>query len=1153
MQTVWLANDPFNAASWVPHFTDDIRELLVREYAVWPQTARIYHQHVAKSHDVTPVDKVSVNALAELPGPFYVVVYPAVANVLAAVAIYAVAYIVDKLTTNDKKPREQIFATGSPNNQLSDRTNKIRINERIPDAFGTLRFVPDVIQHPYIVYENHFPVEYSYLCIGRGDIAVSEIRDGDIKIDDIKDSIAVVYPPGNAPAPGGGSPNLVIGGSIIPDPTYSVFPVKSVNGDQLAPFNSFTCYGSGRNNKDERAGHLTGPTGILNTIKDWAPMIFRSDGVIVVPTNGDPDFVTSRIRVGDELQVAWGRLATPFIAPLPDLSAGWAFTMAEHEPHFTGDGFPENGRVDLDPLVVTDVITRNRYEVEVHCTIPGSLAAEWAKISGSSVGMKDDGVACVFNRNASITPQNRFAFGYQQGGLNEQGILVNDPDMTELWMNFVAPSGLYSDDGANRKTINCHIAFFLTPCDANGIATGDPVESGTAVLKGSLISNETRAVTVKFTRVTPGRCRLLVCRTSQRIRQVELDPATTEWFRPTVFQLDVEQLVSNDFGKTAFTGNVFDEVTFANCYSMNPVVFHGPDVTTLHVKTVQNQSAGRVENREINCIATRITGSWNGTVFDPFTPDTQGFGENMLFHIMLDSFIGRRSGSEIDFPGIAAAFQAVRDYFGDEDATRFAYTFDDDQASFEEIVLTLCAACFVVPYRQGSVIKCDPEIATDASTLILNHRNKVPGSETRQVTFGIIGDNDGVEQDYIDVDTGPDTFVPISQSNAQTAVVSPLKSRIVGLSKRHQAAWHAYRQLARMAYQHINVDVECLEEAATLSIKQRVLCEDNTRPDTQDGYITSVTGLVLGTSQPVAFAGGSTYTVFLQNKNGSVELLTATAGPDVRSITLGSAPSTPIIINGGSGVPTTYVLSRNQNSQPKAMMVTDKQHNNRLTWQLSLANYSHMYYHADGLILFLPVSTEIGGEEMFDRSPYGRPNNGTVADTTSDTLRGPVYNGTVGSNGILVDSNIAACITQGYTKACWIKKADGTNRGPILESTTTDAELFEVAGAVVLRAGHNGAFQVAYTNPTSIVAAWIHAAVTYDVIAQIMCLYFNGELVATATGVPTVALGSLTAFRSQNATFAGRLVGQADNLRHYCRVLSPSMIRELYQAELILP
>lgn len=1140
MQTVYIAKNPLDLSQWTRFEVEDIRALLVEEFPVWPSTAHIYHDVVARDHDVTPSDEASTDRLGLLQGVFWVVVYPAWANVGAAILIYAIAWVATTLLANETaKPREHTFPNGSPNNSLSERSNTARLNERIPDIYGTVRCVPDLLMYPYIVYESHRPIEYSWMCLGRGKLAPADVRDGDTLVSQIQEASAVFFPPGQSP--NGGTPNLIIGNTIT-DNVYNVYPVKAINHQQLPPINQFYCYGSGINTQ-----------GLRNTGAKWVQMLFRypSTGVgeIIVPTNGDPEAVKSRLRVGDELQIIWGIIAGG--APAPDLSAGFSFG---NDPTVSAIGVPLV-RGDLEPVVITavdDVLLggggTDQFRVKLTVAVPVSLRTQWDKINTFTISLQ------IFNINCVIAAQNRWPVGYAAGAnINTSGIFIDDPDCQEIWMNFVAQNGAYIDDSANRSALIVHMSWRVIPCDSIGSPTGDPVETGTDVVIGSMISNETRAKTSKHIRTTVGRCLLLVARTSFRIRQVDMDPNTSAFFRRQTFDLNdlaspviVEiDAVFTPLNSTPYSGNITDDIEFTECYSMStPTSLNVADVTTVHTRTVSNQSAARVQERQLNCKASRSVNTWNGSTFAP-PEDTQDLGENMLFSILTDSKIGRRNNAEIDFASIAATFAAVRTYFGDNVSTQFSYTFDDHNMSVEETVSILCQACFVIPYRLGRVVKCDPEIATDNSSLLFNHRNKIPNSEQRTIAFGMVGDNDGVEQTFIDLDTGHNTFTPLSLTNAQPTVVSPLQSRIVGLKFKSQAAWHALRQQAKMQWQFTSVEFDALAEAATVALRQRILVEDNTRPDVQDGEVIDVSGLTLRTSQPVVFVGGSTYTVFLQHPDNTVESIPCTATADTRSLLLGFAPSTAVITNADLGVPTTYILNRDQGVDTKAFLVTDKQAQDRATYKMTAMNYSHMYYHGDALILWIPISTEVTNEEFFDRSPYALTYTTSILNLTSDVTRGPVYLGHPGDPGLFVNSVTSTSLNR-YTKACWVKK-NSSNAAPILTTVGSPrTEFFEVTAAGVLQAGHNNVVGVSFAGFTN--SVWHHVAVTYDLTTTTMRLYLDGELVNTNTSVASRTLAGITAFGDSH----GALEGFADQLRHYQRVLSPTMIRELYQKELLV-
>jgi hypothetical protein len=1146
MQTVFVADNPLDPASWQEHETDDIHALLKSIYPVFPATARIYRDKVAVTHDITPRDERTAHALGLVKEKIYVVVYPAWQQVAVMAIMYAVSWVVTELTDKrTPKPRERTFVSGSPNNSLSERSNRARLMERIPDGFGVFRSVPDLIMYTYKVWETHREVEYSWMCVGRGSYGINDIREGDTPFEQIQGASAVIYPPGQLP--GGGTPQFIVGENIT-EPVYNVYPVRAINGQELPPINAFYCYGSGLN------------VDVLRQFKKWIEAGFvsitASTGQIILPTNGDPDYVLSRIRTGDQLQVVFGALPANG-NPIPDLSAGFSFGALPNPPT-PGVGIPPV-RGDLEALTVTNVVTSTNTQVRVHVNIPASLQSEWAKIAAyspfvDSVGPGATGGDIILQKHCAVTAQNRWLIGYNDALSDpaSRGIFIDDPDCTEIWMNFVAPRGLYVEDGANRKVLRETIAFRIQACDAGGVPTADPPENSFRVLEGSMIGGETRAITIKHVRSVPGRCLLIAARATFRVRQVDLEPITPSnpngvvpFFRTTTFNLNFDLPGADDdpFPETAFTGQVVDDIQFNECYSMSPLVGAlGAAVTTIHSRVVANNSSTRIQERELNCRAFRNTLAWNGSAFT--TPNaTDVLIENLLFHVMLDPFIGNRNPTEIDFAGIAAAAAQVRAYFGDETATEFSYTLDDDNMSFEETVLIMCRACFLTPYRQGNVIKCLADIATDNSVVLFNHRNKKPGTEQRTRSFGMLNDNDGVEQQYVNEDTGIGNVQPISQFLSQPGVFQPVQSRIVGLRFKNQAWWQAYRQLFRLIHQQVSVEFEGLAEAGLVGINQRILVEDNTDGTVQDGDVVGVSGLVLSTSQPVVAAGG-TYTVFLQQPDGSVQAIDCVPGtPDGHSITLAGAPANVPITDSNFGVRTTYMLVRNQDTQYKAFLVTDKQAKDRTLYSMQAVNYSHMYYAADSLNLWIVPSTEIGGEEMFDRSPYERTN---LADNTfvgTDPVWGPVYDSNV---GFLTNSNILANATA-YTKMCWINVNSGTG-GAILESATLNEELFAIAAGNLV-AGHNATNHCDTPIPGGI-NIWHHYAVTYDSVTAIMRTFIDGELADTATSVPTRSLATLKAFQS---SMHGALDCKAKNLREYGRALTPAMVREHFQKELLQP
>jgi hypothetical protein len=138
------------------------------------------------------------------------------------------------------KPSLPNRRSSSPNNDLSDRTNRARPNQRIPDIYGRVIAVPDLLAVPYSVYENHRELEIAFLCLGRGSYEVEEIRDGETKVEQIAGAGVEVYGPGLEP--GVSVPDVAIG-TAIDQPVLTVAKINAVNGQTLRPPNTNFLHG----------------------------------------------------------------------------------------------------------------------------------------------------------------------------------------------------------------------------------------------------------------------------------------------------------------------------------------------------------------------------------------------------------------------------------------------------------------------------------------------------------------------------------------------------------------------------------------------------------------------------------------------------------------------------------------------------------------------------------------------------------------------------------------------------------------------------------------------------------------------------------------------------------------------------------------------
>lgn len=128
----------------------------------------------------------------------------------------------------------------SPNNSLTNRTNKPRPYERTYDICGTVQCIPNDLMTVYRKYNSTGDViEFGYYDCGRGplDTPVSGITDGDTRLSEITGSSASVYGPFTSP--NSGAPQTVVGDPIA-EGLYITATSNEVDGAELRAANDLT-------------------------------------------------------------------------------------------------------------------------------------------------------------------------------------------------------------------------------------------------------------------------------------------------------------------------------------------------------------------------------------------------------------------------------------------------------------------------------------------------------------------------------------------------------------------------------------------------------------------------------------------------------------------------------------------------------------------------------------------------------------------------------------------------------------------------------------------------------------------------------------------------------------------------------------------------
>lgn len=125
----------------------------------------------------------------------------------------------------------------SPNNSLTDRSNKPRPYERTYDICGTVQSIPNNLMTTYKKYNSSGDIiEYGFYDVGRGPLntPAEGITDGDTRLMDVGGSSAAVYGPFTSP--NSGTPQTQIGPAIT-EGLYVTVVSNEVDGAELKASN----------------------------------------------------------------------------------------------------------------------------------------------------------------------------------------------------------------------------------------------------------------------------------------------------------------------------------------------------------------------------------------------------------------------------------------------------------------------------------------------------------------------------------------------------------------------------------------------------------------------------------------------------------------------------------------------------------------------------------------------------------------------------------------------------------------------------------------------------------------------------------------------------------------------------------------------------
>lgn len=937
MLEVIVTTNPFSLDEYKRYETDNLVSFLESRRDLWTPTMRMYSGNVSEQTDITPKDERDIELLHEVTGTVYIVVYPGevvtiIIGAVVAALVVAVAFLFLKPGIPDTGSAK------SSNNTLSDRSNKARPNSRIPDIFGQVRSIPDLLAVPYRIFDNNQEIEIAYMCIGRGEYDIEDVRDGDTLLGSITGAAATFYGPNTSP--NFGVPQLQIGSDITQD-LHDVVKLNEVNGQTLVPPNNqsysrnlrfiypntiegisgqvdFTVFETGQtiNVAGGTFTRTVAPVTLNTSVK------FKDGGIIefedIDPSSyfslGSSLFLSNASYSGlDDTGLAYqfvdlvGNYTVDSVSSTeitlvdPDLvNPDWAKLVdyASDETEFKISSIANSGFTDTINLDGSYVIL-TASETEITLDDPASINSDWDKIDDfpgdatprQTINVSSDGIVWV---------------GWFDIPLEE---IANN----KILFNVVASQGVYGINKEGEQYARTEsVVAEIRPVDKDGNVLG-PTEYAYGSLTGSDTQKDLVAISIVYEPTFSGRAQVRMRRTTP----TDLDPKR----------------------------QAIDELKWENCYGLGAITQdHFGNVTTVFTRTYATQSATALKERRFNTLVTRRIAEWDGTEFGDLEPQTNAAA--IICAMALDPYIGNRSVDELNVEQIYNEVEMLQDYFGIVEATNFCYTFDDDNISFEETILTVAEAIFSTAYRVGNVIHLYGEVATpvEDAKLLFNHRNKLPGSETRTVTFGKLNNYDGVELTYINPKDDAQTtiYLPSDQSAR-----NPKKIETVGIRNENQALIHAHRNKNKIEFQNTTTQFEALQEAEFLVNKNLIWVSDNTRTTVNDGEVKEQVGLVLTLSQPFFPQEDVNYTIYLQLPSGATDAIAIEPGEDEWHVVLDSPPSEALSLGSDRWMVALYQIVGDNEPRAGAFLLGEKEPAGERNFSITAINYDERYYAND--------------------------------------------------------------------------------------------------------------------------------------------------------------------------------------------------------------
>lgn len=551
---------------------DNLYELVRSVYPKGlPLNTYLYHDKWDSACDVTPQNQADIDHINRLTGRFYLVTYPADPVTLTIIAVsVAVSLAVAFLMPMPEVPTGGSSQPPSPNNALAQRTNRPRLGGRVPDIFGTVWALPDLIAPSYSVYIDHKEVEYSYMCLGVGQYDVKKAYDDTAPIGYINGSTVSIFNPNKSFRD---VPDVRFGShlSTVEQGYLGLFVKRygAVNGQVLPPPNNYLMLDDGVTFTPPNIIRIVGRS--LNQFRAGGKLLIESATELTSIKQFLQPKATDTSSNDNENDV--DNTSTQQPAPTPILP------------------YNLNGNYMIE-RVGTDSITLLQ---------PERVASDWERLTA----------------NADTADGSGIVISTEEKPIWEGWFYTDLTDHDNIIVNLKAPNGLYTSYVNEWVVlgINCEIESELVDDNARPI-------QGTRHFKNIFIKSP------KYENYLDSQGRAWVRTTDDDVRRTA---AITVYIDNPHFGRGKKlrwRIRRKSHTITSNKGQVVQEVRVVDCYGVRYMSHHNTPkgVTTVYAKTLATEGALSLKERKLRLLAQRYLDSPTGAILSNRADD-------IIYHI----------------------------------------------------------------------------------------------------------------------------------------------------------------------------------------------------------------------------------------------------------------------------------------------------------------------------------------------------------------------------------------------------------------------------------------------------------------------------------------------------------------------------------------